>query len=158
MDKILALFLDRFKAANPRVWAIMVVILVVIKYAITQGNLYGLIPIDSQIQPVMDWLAYAVALLIGSRTTAILAKDTISPQMQIADVLQTDLADITAKHSELLDNFSVLSDTHLVLQKELQDKTQKINELEAMSIPREITTTPSKHGGFRVGSGRKPKK
>jgi aromatic ring hydroxylase len=166
MNKILALFLDRFKAASPRVWALIVFILVVVKYTVEQGNIYGFIPIDGQMQQVADWLTYVIALLIGSRTTAILTEGIVTPQMQIADVLTADLSEITAKHSDLLDNFSVLSDTNIALQKELEDKTARVRELEDMPAPQhflpiaplETTNTPSKHGGYRAGAGRKPKK
>ena len=72
MDKILAIFIDAFKAKNPRVWGVIAVVLMVVQYGITQGKLFGVFPIEGTLQEVYYWLNWFVTLMIGSRTTAIL--------------------------------------------------------------------------------------
>jgi hypothetical protein len=72
MDKILALFIDAFKAKSPKVWAIIAFVLMTVQYGITQGNLFGVFPIEGVMKEVAYWLNWFITMMVGSRTTTFL--------------------------------------------------------------------------------------
>lgn len=69
----LAQILDKFKAKNPKVWGFIAVVLLMLQYAIIQGNAYGLFEIDGIIKDVLQTIVTVIGLLVGSRTSQILA-------------------------------------------------------------------------------------
>ena len=70
----LAQVLDKFKAKNPKIWGFVAVLLLIMQYAIIQGNAYGLFEIDGIIKDVLQTIVTVIGLLVGSRTSQILAK------------------------------------------------------------------------------------
>ena len=90
MDKILAIFIDAFKAKNPRVWGVIAFVLLTVQYGISQGKLFGVFPIEGVMQEVYFWLNWFITLMVGSRTTSILNPPTELPQLPPKRVEQTE--------------------------------------------------------------------
>ena len=70
----LAQILDKFKAKNPKMWGFVAVLLLMIQYAIIQGNAYGLFEIDGIIKDMLQGIVTVIGLLVGSRTSQILSE------------------------------------------------------------------------------------
>lgn len=68
MNDFLALLLEKFKAANPKIWAILAFLLSVAMAVLTYGadfHLWEQTPLITKIAQMVTW---AAALVIGSRT------------------------------------------------------------------------------------------
>lgn len=72
MTNFLAKLFDSFKAKNPKVAAIILFVLGAVVYAANNG-LPELIGYD--LSKVVEWVAFILAALQGSRTSAILHKE-----------------------------------------------------------------------------------
>lgn len=76
INEILAKLFDSFKAKNPKIAAIVILVLGVLMWAANNG-LSDLIGTD--LTEYVKWIAFALAALQGSRTTSILyPKQTVT--------------------------------------------------------------------------------
>lgn len=98
MDKLIAFILDKFKASNPAIWGIIAAVLSIVEFAISKGNAFGLFPIEGITAEILHWVSWALALLVGSRTTNIL-----NPEFK------TELITAKAESEAHKDNFEELS-------------------------------------------------
>lgn len=73
---LLASIIDKFKTKNPKTWGLIAVVLLIAQYAIVQGNAYGLFPIEGILKDILQGIVTIVGILVGSRTTQILAEGT----------------------------------------------------------------------------------
>lgn len=96
MDKILASIIDKFKAANPRIFGIIAILLFIVKYAIEQGSAYGLFQITGDFKTIADWITWVVALLMGSRTYNVLNEPQPSEDNQNSELKRIN-ANLTAQ-------------------------------------------------------------
>jgi hypothetical protein len=134
MDKFLAPFLDKFKASNPRVWAMIVLLLSVIEVSITKGSFFSLFPVEGVIADILHWVSWALALLVGSRTTNIL-----KPELQNA--LTVALAEAETHKSnldELHEDYNALHEYRNTLESDYQNLQEKHAEV---TVQKDILTT-----------------
>lgn len=73
LTKLLAQLFDSFKAKNPKVAAVLILVLVTITNFAEQGTLIGLFTLPEWAAEVVKWVSLALLGIVGSRTTQILA-------------------------------------------------------------------------------------
>lgn len=69
LTKLLAQFIDKFKASSPILFVVIAALLTAVKYALDAG----VFPVDPKI---LEWVLWAISLFLGSRTTNFLNKPT----------------------------------------------------------------------------------
>ena len=70
ITKWLADILDRFKAKSPKLFVIIQLVLVIVQFALTEIDKADIVPNDDWIVTILQWIGYALMILIGSRTTS----------------------------------------------------------------------------------------
>jgi hypothetical protein len=142
LKKIIAAFLDPLKVKNPILFAIIGVILLVIQYALTQGNLFGLFQIEGNVATVLQWLNVLIAILVSPRTSAILGGDNV-PQLK-ADLMKATInVESLSQYNEVVQaDKSKLSDLHehlklqnQALEESYQDMLQAYENLKNAPMP-----------------------
>jgi hypothetical protein len=67
LTKFLAQFIDKFKASSPVLFVIIAALLTAVKYTLGAG----VFPVDPK---YLEWVLWAISLVLGSRTTSFLTK------------------------------------------------------------------------------------
>jgi hypothetical protein len=68
IDIIIASILDSFKAANPKIWAAIVLLLLLAETAVSSGQL-DILGAPEGVSTVLNYLVLAASILLGARTT-----------------------------------------------------------------------------------------
>lgn len=76
---LLAPLIDKFKASNPKIYALVVVILVLVITGAESGTMYGLFEMTETVGQVIKWAGLALLALTGSRTTRYVKKSSSAP-------------------------------------------------------------------------------
>ena len=108
MDKVLAMVIDRFKIANPRLFAIVAFALTVIHFTLQNGADFGVFKIEGTMAQVAQGAAWLVALLLGGRTTNILKGDEINALKTDLHFAETRRDFFTRKSEKLEDRVAAL--------------------------------------------------
>lgn len=157
IKKIIAGFLDPLKVKNPILFAIIGVMLLVLQYALMQGNFYGLFPIDGNISTALQWLNFAIAIVVSPRTSQILGGDNV-PQLK-ADLMKASVnLDTLSQYNDHLNaEKTQLAEHHenLQLQNEalqnsfanLQENYQTLTDRENNLVEPFIETPPKRAAG-----------
>lgn len=74
ITKLLAQLFDQFKAKNPKVAAILILVLVTIVNFAEQGTMLGLLSLPQWAAETVKWVSLVLLGVIGSRTSQILAE------------------------------------------------------------------------------------
>jgi hypothetical protein len=74
---LLAPIIDRFKAKNPIVWAVIQAILFTLQYFFMNGPEWGIFPPDLEwVSTLLQIITWILAALVGSRTFKFMKKNT----------------------------------------------------------------------------------
>ena len=76
ITKWLADLLDRFKAKNPKLFVLIQLGLVIAQTALTEIDAADVIANDGWIVAVLRYIGFALMILIGSRTSTFVKKET----------------------------------------------------------------------------------
>jgi hypothetical protein len=79
MNIFLATILDSFKAKNPKLWGIIAFLLLIVQFVLIKGSEFGWFEIDGIVKDALQTITMLVGLLLGSRTSQILADDAPKP-------------------------------------------------------------------------------
>ena len=78
LTDLLARLFDRFKIANPKGAAAVLVLLGTVLYVSEQGSLFGLFSIPDWLGSILTWVAFIFAAVTGSRTTRYLSAGKVN--------------------------------------------------------------------------------
>jgi len=73
ITKLLAQLFDSFKTKNPKVAAVLILVLVTLVNFAEQGTMLGLISLPEWAAETVKWVSLVLLGILGSRTTQILA-------------------------------------------------------------------------------------
>ena len=76
LTKWLADLLDRFKAKNPKLFVLIQLGLVIAQTALTEIDAADVIANDDWIVAVLRYIGFALMILVGSRTSTFVKKET----------------------------------------------------------------------------------
>ena len=76
ITKWLADLLDRFKAKNPKLFVLIQLGLVIAQTALTEIDAADVIANDDWIVAVLRYIGFALMILVGSRTSTFVKKET----------------------------------------------------------------------------------
>lgn len=68
----LAELLEKFKLKNPKVYAVVVVVLLTAVYVAQQGTVFGLFTLSPAVSGIITWISVILAALFSSQTFAYL--------------------------------------------------------------------------------------
>ncbi len=76
ITRFLAEIIEKFKVANPKVFAMLALILLVLIYGAQQGNLLGVWPLPAMVKDFIQWVGPLLATLLGSSTFRYLSPES----------------------------------------------------------------------------------
>ncbi len=68
ITRFLAELIEKFKVANPKTFAVLALILLVLIYGAQQGSLLGVWDMPEQISDLIKWIGPFLATLLGTST------------------------------------------------------------------------------------------
>ncbi len=75
LNQILAAFFEKFKTKNPTVYGVISLVLIGVYAALSSGTFSDTFGAPEWLAKVLEYLAFALAVLTGTHTSATLNKD-----------------------------------------------------------------------------------